>query len=31
VTGLQRADFEEKFAALTGQEYRPAAAAGEDD
>jgi peptide chain release factor 1 len=31
VAGLQRADFEEKFAALTGQEYKPAVSAGEDD
>jgi len=31
VAGLQREDFEQKFAALTGQEYRPTVVAGEDD
>jgi len=33
ISGLQRADFEEKFAALTGQEYAPsrAGAGGDED
>ena len=31
VAGLQRADFEEKFAALTGQEYKPSKANDADD
>lgn len=31
ISGLQRADFEEKFAALTGQPYAPARAHGGDE
>ena len=31
VTALQRADFEQKFAELTGQEYVPARLAGDDE
>ncbi len=31
ITGLQKADYEEKLAALTGRAYAPARAAGDDD